>query len=137
MEARRNFTGCMENVWFNHMDIIKDTHMEQPRFQIHGPIVLGLCQSDPIVPYTFPNVDAHLELSTAIAQRLRIGFDFRSYNKDGLLFTTSLSPGGRVMMKLNTEGHLEYLVDAGDDETISNVITNRKDYIIYFTPVAR
>ena len=116
----------MENVWFNHMDIIKDTHMEQARFKIHGPIVLGLCQSDPVVPYTFPNVDAHLKLSTAVASRLRVGFDFRSYNKDGLLFTTNLSPGGHVMMKLNSNGHIEYSVQTAADPEIRNIITNRE-----------
>ena len=40
----QNFTGCMENVWFNYMNIIKDARMFQPRFALHGSVLLGQCQ---------------------------------------------------------------------------------------------
>ena len=44
INVRRNFTGCMENAWFNHMNIIKDVRMNQPRFKLHGAVMLGMCQ---------------------------------------------------------------------------------------------
>ena len=42
--VRKNFQGCMENVWWNYMNIIKDTRMRQPRFESHGSVQYGVCQ---------------------------------------------------------------------------------------------
>ncbi len=44
LNVRRNFEGCMENVWWNYMNIIKDTRMGQERFQSQGAIQYGVCQ---------------------------------------------------------------------------------------------
>ena len=42
--SRENFSGCMENVWFNYMDVIKDARMQQPRFTVHGNVLFGFCR---------------------------------------------------------------------------------------------
>ena len=44
LNVRKNFQGCMENVWWNYMNIIKDTRMKQTRFESHGGIQYGVCQ---------------------------------------------------------------------------------------------
>ena len=43
MYVRSNFTGCLENVWFNYMNIIQDTRKERERFNIHGNVMIGTC----------------------------------------------------------------------------------------------
>lgn len=95
--SRKNFTGCMENVWFDHMNILKDLRMNTERFEAHGAIMLGQCQVETAIPYSFSTLDSHLELDSEPGTRLRVGFDFRTYNKGGLLFMHNLSPGpGKV-----------------------------------------
>ncbi len=44
LNVRNNFRGCMENVWWNYMNIIKDTRMLQDRFESHGGVQYGTCQ---------------------------------------------------------------------------------------------
>ena len=44
LRSGTNFTGCMENVWFNNMNILKDMHTQQAKFQSHGSVMLGMCQ---------------------------------------------------------------------------------------------
>ena len=99
LKTRRNFTGCMENVWFDYMNIIKDARMNQPRFQMIGAVMQGSCQVETIVPYTFPTVDAYLAVPKSQGQlRVRVAMDFRTYNKDGLLFLHVPLTGGRFMV---------------------------------------
>ncbi len=98
--SRKNFTGCIENVWFDDMNILKDLKLNTERFENHGSVMLGTCQSHIVTPYTFPTLDSHLELHADTGIRLRIAFHFRTYNKGGLLFTHNLSPGGRVMVRI-------------------------------------
>ncbi len=63
-------------------------------------------QLDTVIPFTFPTVDSYLRLSSVTGTRLRIGFNFRSYNRGGLLFVHELSPYGRAMVswRAPTEG---------------------------------
>ena len=44
LQVRSNFTGCMENVWFDSMNIIKDARKGQPRFALHGDMFLQECR---------------------------------------------------------------------------------------------
>lgn len=97
--TRQNFTGCIENVWFDYMNLIKDARMEQPRFAMIGAVMVGGCQVDSIVPWTFPTVDAYLWVAKPSGQtRVRVAMDFRTYNKDGLLFLHQPLTGGRFLV---------------------------------------
>jgi len=79
--TRQNFTGCMENVWFNYMNILKDMRLQEgdegTRFHVHGAMMPGTCQISTVVPYTFATLDSYLEMPIAPGNRLRIGFHFR------------------------------------------------------------
>ena len=58
-------------------------------------------QVDPVVPFSFPTQESYLKIPSVIANRLRISFNFRTYNKGSLLFAHDLNPAGRVMVRLN------------------------------------
>lgn len=125
--SKKNFTGCMENVWFNYMNMIKDMRMGQKRFSAVGDISLGTCLVDNITPITFPTVEAHLELSAGAADnklRMQVGFSFRSYNKNGLLFASKLDSNGYAIMRIDNDGYLEYRVKSDQNPEVSSVITN-------------
>lgn len=62
-------------------------------------VCISTSQIDPVIPFTFPTVDAHLRLYSPTSNRMRVNFDFRTYNRDGLLFTHALSDGGKVMVQ--------------------------------------
>lgn len=122
--TREGFEGCMENAWFNHMNIIKDARMGQPRFAIHGAIMHGVCQLRPIIPFTFPTIDSHLKIESTRGNRLRVGFHFRSYNRDAILFVNNLDQNGRVLVKINANGFLEYSVKAPPQPEVTSILTN-------------
>jgi contactin associated protein-like 2 len=126
--TRQNFTGCMENVWFNYMNIIKDARMQHPRFEVVGNVIFGICQTDNIVPFSFPTVNAYLLLKTDIDFRLRVSFDFRSYNNDGLLFLHVPTVGGRFTLKINSDGYLQYSIKTASDPEVTNILTNRDPF---------
>jgi contactin associated protein-like 2 len=123
--TRQNFSGCMENVWFNYMNIIKDSRMNVPRFTINGAVQYGSCQLSSVVPFTFPSVGAYLSMTKDTDSRVRVSFDFRSYNNDGLLFMLALVPDpGIVWVKIDKAGYIEYSVDTAAEPPVRNTIAN-------------
>lgn len=44
LQSQKNFTGCLENVWFDYMNIIRDARAGQARFASHGSVLYGACQ---------------------------------------------------------------------------------------------
>lgn len=82
--------------------------------------------TDAIVPFTFPAVDAYLQVLRPTDTRLRVSFDFRSYNIDGLLLLHNPTPGTqRFTLKINGDGYLEYSIQTANDPVVTNIITNR------------
>jgi len=124
--TRQNFTGCMENVWFNYMNIIKDARMNQPRYAINGAVQFGACMLGSVIPFTFPSVASYLAIPEPTDSRVRASFDFRSYNRDGLMFMVNLNPSpGQIWVIINTNGYIEYQVMTASEPPVHNIVTNR------------
>lgn len=126
LRVRQNFTGCMENVWFNYMNMIQDSRTNQQRFQVYGDVIYGYCRSEIITPASMPYVDNYIEIiDMPPDKRIRVSFEFRSYNPDGLLLLTNPTPGNqRFIVKLNEDGHLEYSIKTDSDPEVRNAIIN-------------
>ena len=43
MQTRSNFTGCIENMYFNGLNVIRDARLQNPRFQSHGGVTYRAC----------------------------------------------------------------------------------------------
>ncbi|KAI0211781.1 Neurexin-4 [Lamellibrachia satsuma] len=123
--STRNFKGCMENVWFNYMDFISDARIGLERFKLHGSIGLGTCDMEPVSPITFPTFDSHLKLDRSSGDKLQIKFSFRSYSDGGLLFSNALDMDGKILMKINDNGYIEYSVKTHDNPEVSSIMKNR------------
>ncbi|CAH1775387.1 unnamed protein product [Owenia fusiformis] len=121
--VRNNFTGCVENVFFNGINLVRDARNQVDRFSVVGGVTFD-CQSVSITPMTFPTTDSYLKLSFAPTAKLTAAFQFRSYNKGGLLFMNALNPGGYVILKLNVDGYLEYHVSTSNDPLVKGWIIN-------------
>lgn len=63
---------------------------------------------DPVIPFTFPTRDAYAEIERPLDKRLRADFDFRTYNKDGLLLLNPFDKSGRFQVNFK---HKSYVYD--------------------------
>lgn len=130
--VNQNFTGCMENLFMNHTNLIYelreahasgDTWLMQ-RYQKLNTIYT--CPEPPIIPVTFltPKSFARLKGYEGVPS-MNVSFSFRTYEEDGLLlFHKFTSPGyvklfmddGKVKVEIQTGTNPKALVDNYDEK---------------------
>ncbi|GAB1600199.1 neurexin-4-like [Argonauta hians] len=109
--VRHNFYGCIENVVFNNVKLIRDVKQQLPRFRTEGTISYH-CQLDSITPLTFSTGTSHIEIigdtSGVGSGFVRASFDFRTHNTGGMLLYHKMNDNKIVQVSLNSDGHIVY-----------------------------
>ncbi|XP_061580092.1 contactin-associated protein-like 5 [Cololabis saira] len=92
--ARKNFHGCMENLYYNGINIVDLAKRRKPQIHSVGNVTFS-CSQPQLVACTFlSSSSSFLTLPSAVSTtgELAVGFQFRTWNQDGLLFTVQLDP---------------------------------------------
>lgn len=97
----QNFTGCIENLFFNHTNIIEavknPAHEDHRRYQRWH--ALGSCPQEPVVPITFLTANSYAKLpGYEGVSSLNLSLDFRTYEENGLLAYHRFTSPGFVKM---------------------------------------
>ncbi|XP_013388250.1 neurexin-4 [Lingula anatina] len=131
MTVRRGFKGCMENVVFNAMHLIRDAKAQVARHDTMGSIAFS-CRRAITETVTFPSTMSHLKIptSTGALNTYSAKFEFRTYNEEGMMLYQELQ-GGHVMLKIIKPGFLQYQIKGRSsldgstipivEETIENI----------------
>uniref|UniRef100_A0A1B0GWV0 Contactin associated protein-like 5A n=1 Tax=Rattus norvegicus TaxID=10116 RepID=A0A1B0GWV0_RAT len=108
--VKKNFHGCMENLYYNGVNIIDLA--KRRKHQIYSGNVTFSCSEPQIVPITFVNSrSSYLMLpGTPQIDGLSVSFQFRTWNEDGLLLSTELSEGSGTLLLILEGGTLRLLI---------------------------
>ncbi|XP_071072664.1 contactin-associated protein-like 3 isoform X2 [Dasypus novemcinctus] len=98
----KNFHGCLENLYYNGEDIIDLSKKHKPQIRIMGNVSFS-CSQPQTVPVTFLNSRSYLALpGTSGEDKVSVTFQFRTWNRAGLLLTTQFQHGlGGLLLALN------------------------------------
>ncbi|XP_042192129.1 LOW QUALITY PROTEIN: contactin-associated protein-like 5 [Callorhinchus milii] len=89
---RKNFRGCLENLYYNGVNIIDLAKRHKPQIHVLGNVSFS-CWEAPVVPVTFGSSGSYLVLpGRPRMDGLSLSFQFRTWNGDGLLLYSRL-PG--------------------------------------------
>uniref|UniRef100_A0A671PU85 Contactin-associated protein-like 5 n=1 Tax=Sinocyclocheilus anshuiensis TaxID=1608454 RepID=A0A671PU85_9TELE len=91
---RRNFHGCMENLYYNGVNVIDLAKRRKP--QIYSGNVTFSCSEPQLVAATFQSSSSSFLLLPApalILEDLSVRLQFRTWNLDGLLLSSPLISG--------------------------------------------
>ncbi|TDH05452.1 hypothetical protein EPR50_G00122470 [Perca flavescens] len=108
---KRNFHGCLENLLFNNLNLIDLTKHNDHHVTVVGNVTFS-CAESLSVAVTFPGPQSFLQLpmaATAAASSsggVSVGFQFRTWNKAGLLLTFELLQEGGVVWLYLSEARL-------------------------------
>ncbi|XP_059136744.1 contactin-associated protein-like 5 isoform X3 [Peromyscus eremicus] len=107
---KKNFHGCIENLYYNGVNIIDLA--KRRKHQIYSGNVTFSCSEPQIVPITFVNSRSSYLLLPGTPQidGLSVSFQFRTWNRDGLLLSTELSEGSGTLMLMLEGGTLKLLI---------------------------
>uniref|UniRef100_A0A3Q3E306 Contactin associated protein like 3 n=1 Tax=Labrus bergylta TaxID=56723 RepID=A0A3Q3E306_9LABR len=101
--SKRNFRGCLENLQYNGRNLIELAKHKDHQVTV-GNVTFS-CAEPVSVAVTFPGPQSFLQLPAATASSsggVSIGFQFRTWNKAGLLLTFDLAQeGGMVWLYLS------------------------------------
>ncbi|KAM5151602.1 contactin-associated protein-like 5 [Mantella aurantiaca] len=99
---KRNFHGCLENLYYNGVNVIDLAKRRKPQIYIVGNITFS-CSEPHIIPITFssPSTSYLLLPGTPHLDDLTVSFQFRTWNSDSLLLSTKLSgDSGFLLLQL-------------------------------------
>ncbi|KAM9192246.1 contactin-associated protein-like 4 isoform 2-T2 [Dugong dugon] len=120
---QKNFQGCLENLYYNGVDIIDLVKRHKPQIITMGTVSFS-CSQPQSVPVTFLSSRSYLALPGASGEgEVSAAFQFRTWNKAGLLLFTELqlvSGGlllflhdGKLRLNLFQPGRLPTDITAG------------------------
>uniref|UniRef100_A0A8C3M662 Contactin associated protein family member 5 n=1 Tax=Chrysolophus pictus TaxID=9089 RepID=A0A8C3M662_CHRPC len=110
-EMRKNFHGCIENLYYNGVNIIDLAKRRKPQIYTVGNVTFS-CSEPQIVPITFVSSSRSYLLLPGTPQidGLSVSFQFRTWNKDGLLLSTELSENSGSLLVYLHGGRLTLLI---------------------------
>ncbi|TMS06462.1 Contactin-associated protein-like 5 [Larimichthys crocea] len=122
---RKNFNGCMENLYYNGINIIDLAKRRKPQIHSVGNVTFS-CSQPQLVGCTFlSSGSSFLSLPSAASATggFSVRFQFRTWNPDGLLLSVQLSPepqrlelqisNTRLYLTLHNSGRQKSEVSAG------------------------
>uniref|UniRef100_A0A1A9W560 Neurexin-4 n=1 Tax=Glossina brevipalpis TaxID=37001 RepID=A0A1A9W560_9MUSC len=100
----QNFTGCMENIFFNSTNFIRDMKENYERgdtYRYKKVNTVYACPSPPIYPVTFTTRNSFVRLKGYEAQKsLNVSFYFRTYEDSGMMLQHDFRTGGYIKVFL-------------------------------------
>ncbi|XP_059503506.1 contactin-associated protein-like 5 isoform X2 [Stegostoma tigrinum] len=107
---RKNFHGCIENLYYNGVNIIDLAKRHKPQIHIMGNVTFS-CSEAHIIPVTFMSSSSYLLLpGTPQMDGLSVSFEFRTWNKDGLLLHNELHEASGTLQIHLSDGKLKITI---------------------------
>ncbi|NP_001389146.1 contactin associated protein family member 3 precursor [Rattus norvegicus] len=102
----KNFHGCLENVYYNGVNIIKLAKKHEPQILIKGNVSFT-CPQPQTVPVTFQSSGSYLALPGSLREdKMSLAFQFRTWNKAGRVFFSQPEHGSGSLVLFLTNGKL-------------------------------
>ncbi|XP_059856053.1 contactin-associated protein-like 4 isoform X5 [Delphinus delphis] len=103
----KHFHGCLENLYYNGVDVIDLAKQQNPQIIIMGNVLFS-CSEPQSVPVTFLSPRSYLALLGSSGEdEVSATFQFRTWNKEGLLLFSELQlVSGGLLLFLN-DGRLK------------------------------
>ncbi|XP_036919482.1 contactin-associated protein-like 4 [Sturnira hondurensis] len=104
---RKNFNGCLENLYYNGMDIIDLAKRQKPQIIVMGNVSFS-CSQPQSVPVTFLSPRSYLALpGPSGVEEVAAAFQFRTWNNAGLLLFGDLPLLSGGLLLLLNDGKLK------------------------------
>ncbi|XP_040612099.1 contactin-associated protein-like 3 isoform X2 [Mesocricetus auratus] len=102
----KNFHGCLENIYYNGVNIIKLAKKHEPQTLIKGNVSF-MCPQPQTVPVTFLSSKSYLALPVSLKEdKMSLAFQFRTWNKAGCVLFSELGHGSGSLILFLKDGKL-------------------------------
>ncbi|XP_041849072.1 contactin-associated protein-like 4 isoform X2 [Melanotaenia boesemani] len=115
VSAEKNFYGCLENLLYNGLNLIETARNGDHQITVKGNVTFS-CAEPVSIAVTFPGPQSFLQLPSTPSSSsvgLTVGFQFRTWNKAGLLLTFDLPQQESVVWLYLHESRLHLQINKG------------------------
>ncbi|KAM9206276.1 contactin-associated protein-like 3 [Dugong dugon] len=103
----KNFHGCLENLYYNGVDIIDLSKKHKPQILVTGNVSFS-CPQPQTVPVTLLTSRSYLALKgTSGENKVSVSFQFRTWSRAGLLLASELQRGSGTLVLVLNDGKLK------------------------------
>ncbi|XP_077463030.1 contactin-associated protein-like 4 isoform X1 [Stigmatopora argus] len=109
---RKNFNGCVENLYYNHVNLIHMAKQNNPQVTVMGNVTFS-CAEPLSVAVTFTDSESFFEIpgrTTGLSGHV-ITLQFQTWNKEGLLLTYDFLQQNRTLWLYLSEGRLQVQIN--------------------------
>lgn len=126
ISVKYNFDGCMDNVVFNGVRMIRDTKNGYQGFSMVGVMPDPWnCKMTAPMPATFYSLDSYIKTSSdAGGGVFRVRFEFRTHDEDGILLYHEFQEGGNIRAFLDKDGYVNYQLTDQSGQKIEDKVRN-------------
>ncbi|XP_069905922.1 contactin-associated protein-like 3 [Oryctolagus cuniculus] len=118
--SHKSFHGCLENPYYNGVDIVELAKKHKPQILIMGNVTFS-CPQSQIVPVTFLNSRSCLALpGNSGKNKVSVTFQFRTWNKAGHLLSSEFWHGSGKFVLFLQDGKLKLSLFQ-PEESIRNI----------------
>ncbi|KAM3605321.1 uncharacterized protein V6R79_023831 [Siganus canaliculatus] len=113
--SKNHFDGCIENLLYNNLNLIELIKQKDAQVTATGNVTFS-CAEPVSVAVTFAGPQSFLQLPGATASSsggVSVGFQFRTWNKAGLLLTFTQPQEGGVVWLYLSEARLRLQISKG------------------------
>ncbi|KAA0712083.1 Contactin-associated protein-like 5 [Triplophysa tibetana] len=106
---RKNFHGCMENLYYNGVNIIDLAKRRKPQIYSVGNVTFTCSEPQHVSATFLSSSSSFLSLPAAgvsDGEQLSVTFQFRTWNREGMLLSTSLRRDTERLLLLLVNGQL-------------------------------
>uniref|UniRef100_A0A3Q3IY14 Contactin associated protein like 3 n=1 Tax=Monopterus albus TaxID=43700 RepID=A0A3Q3IY14_MONAL len=107
--STRDFHGCLENLLYNDLNLIEQAKRNDHQVTVMGNVTFS-CAEPVTIAVTFPGPQSFLQVpgpTVSTLGGLSVGFQFRTWNKVGLLLTFDLLQQGGVAWLYLSEARVQ------------------------------
>ncbi|XP_077886709.1 contactin-associated protein-like 3 isoform X3 [Ictidomys tridecemlineatus] len=105
--SHTNFHGCVENLYYNGVDIVELAKKHKPQVLVMGNVSFS-CPQPQAIPVTFLSSRSYLALpGNSGEDKISVTFQFRTWNKEGRLLLGELWHGAGSFLLFLKDGKLK------------------------------
>ncbi|KAM4803281.1 contactin-associated protein-like 3 isoform X1 [Urocitellus parryii] len=105
--SHTNFHGCVENLYYNGVDIVESAKKHKPQVLVMGNVSFS-CPQPQAIPVTFLSSSSYLALpGNSGEDKISVTFQFRTWNKEGRLLFGELWHGAGSFLLFLKDGKLK------------------------------
>lgn len=102
----KNFHGCLENIYYNGVNIIKLAKKHESQILIKGNVSFT-CPQPQTIPVTFLSSGSYLALPSSLREdKMSLAFQLRTWNKAGHVFFSQVGHGSGSLVLFLKNGKL-------------------------------